>query len=135
VAVILTALDEHNERILRDLPDAEQYRFPSLLSRAELLGDEIPLRDSLDPRTRPAVSSNWAAQWDGTALPPGHRLRLAISTSDWPLAWPPPEPVRLSVFTKNTRLRLPVWPSREHDEVSLRPFDDPEGAPPIPVTQ
>jgi hypothetical protein len=26
-------------------------------------------------------------------------------------------------------------PGREHDEVSLRPFDEPEGAPPIPVTQ
>ena len=78
-----------------------------------------------------AVQLNGMAQ----ALPAGHRLRLAISTSYWPLAWPPPEPVRLSVFTGKTCLRLPVRPSREHEEVSLRPFDDPEGAPPIPVTQ
>jgi len=82
-------------------------------------------------RYQVTVQLNGMAQ----ALPPGHRLRLAISTSYWPLAWPPPEPVCLSVFTKDTYLRLPVRPGREHDEVSLRPFDDPEGAPPIPVTQ
>jgi predicted acyl esterase len=82
-------------------------------------------------RYQVTVQLNGMAQ----ALPPGHRLRLSISTSYWPLAWPPPEPVRLSVFTRDTYLRLPVRPGREHDEVSLRPFDEPEGAPPIPVTQ
>ncbi|HVE97440.1 MAG TPA: hypothetical protein VNA67_10700 [Pseudonocardiaceae bacterium] len=42
--VFVMGLDEHNERILRDLPDAEQYRFPSLLSLDELVGgEEIPL--------------------------------------------------------------------------------------------
>lgn len=46
--VMVLALDEHNERILRGLPDAEQYRFHSLLSRAELFGGEIPLCDVLD---------------------------------------------------------------------------------------
>jgi hypothetical protein len=46
--VFVLALDEHNERILRDLPDAEGYRFHSLLSKAELFGEEIPLCDLLD---------------------------------------------------------------------------------------
>lgn len=46
--VFVLALDEHNEQILRDLPDAEQYRFHSLLSRSELFGEEIPLCDLLD---------------------------------------------------------------------------------------
>jgi hypothetical protein len=69
------------------------------------------------------------------ALPPGHRLRVAISTSYWPLAWPPPEPVRLSVFAGSSTLRLPVRPPREAEDESLRPFDEPEGAEPIPMTQ
>src|SRR5262249_35970953 len=30
-------------------------------------------------------------------FPAGHRLRVAISTGYWPLAWPAPEPVTLSV--------------------------------------
>ena len=61
-------------------------------------------------RYQVAVQLNGMAQ----ALPRGHRLRLAMSTSYWPLAWPPPQPVRLSVFTQNTRLRLPVRPTRDH---------------------
>ncbi|WP_440995175.1 CocE/NonD family hydrolase [Arhodomonas sp. SL1] len=38
----------------------------------------------------------------------GHRLRLALSTSYWPLAWAPPEPVHLSVWAIRSRLLLPV---------------------------
>ncbi|MDQ3150608.1 MAG: CocE/NonD family hydrolase [Actinomycetota bacterium] len=82
-------------------------------------------------RYQVSVELNGMAQ----ALPPGHRLRVAISTSYWPLAWPPPEPVQLSVFTGSSRLLLPVRPVCESDEVSLRPFDEPEGAEPIPMTQ
>ncbi|MEX0426743.1 CocE/NonD family hydrolase [Nocardioides sp. DS6] len=69
------------------------------------------------------------------AFAPGHRIRVALSTSYWPLAWPPPEPVRLEVHTGATSILLPVRPVAESDEVSLRPFDEPEGCPPIPVTQ
>ena len=49
INVFVLGLDEHNERILRDLPGAEQYRFHSLLSVEALLrGEEISLRDLLD---------------------------------------------------------------------------------------
>jgi putative CocE/NonD family hydrolase len=41
-------------------------------------------------------------------MPQGHRLRLAISSSYWPLAWPSPEPVRLSVHTQNCRIYMPI---------------------------
>ncbi|WP_034272114.1 CocE/NonD family hydrolase [Haloechinothrix halophila] len=82
-------------------------------------------------RYQVSVQLNAMAQ----ALPPGHRLRVAISTSYWPLAWPPPEPVRLSVFGGTSRVLLPVRPVNESDEVSLHPFDEPEGAEPISVTQ
>ena len=68
------------------------------------------------------------------AFAPGHRIRVALSTSYWPLAWPPPEPVRLEVFTGTSGIDLPVRPVSESDEVSLRPFDDPEGCRPIRVT-
>ncbi len=33
----------------------------------------------------------------GYAVPAGHRLRLAVSPTYWPLAWPSPEPVTLTV--------------------------------------
>ncbi|WP_158895377.1 CocE/NonD family hydrolase [Amycolatopsis anabasis] len=70
----------------------------------------------------------------GQAFPAGHRIRLSLSTSYWPLAWPPPEPVRLSVFTGASSLTLPIRPVAESDEVTLRPFGEPEGAPPITTT-
>ncbi|MFP4479522.1 MAG: CocE/NonD family hydrolase [Desulfohalobiaceae bacterium] len=58
----------------------------------------------------------------------GHRLRVSISSSYWPLAWLPPEPVRLTLHTGASRLQLPVRPCKESDQ-SLRPFKEAEGAP------
>jgi hypothetical protein len=53
VNVFVLGLDEHNERILQDLPDAQLYRFHPLLSLGELLGgEEIPLQDLLDKAIR-----------------------------------------------------------------------------------
>ncbi|MGH3367961.1 MAG: CocE/NonD family hydrolase C-terminal non-catalytic domain-containing protein, partial [Nocardioidaceae bacterium] len=68
------------------------------------------------------------------AFAEGHRIRVSVSTSYWPLAWPPPEPVQLKVFTGTTSLGLPVRPVEESDEVTLRPFDEPEGTEPIGMT-
>jgi len=66
----------------------------------------------------------------GYAFPPGHRLRLAVSTGYWPLVWPAPEPVRLSAFAGT--LALPVRPPREAPEIV---FAEPEGAPALAVDQ
>ncbi len=37
----------------------------------------------------------------------GHRIRLALSSSYWPLAWPAPEPTRLALGLGGCRLTLP----------------------------
>ena len=66
----------------------------------------------------------------GAVFPAGHRLRIAISTSYWPLAWPPPEPVRLTVATGASTVTLPVRPPQDSD-AHLRPYHPPEGARPI----
>ncbi|MBI1779287.1 MAG: CocE/NonD family hydrolase [Proteobacteria bacterium] len=64
----------------------------------------------------------------GHAFLPGHRLRLAISTSYWPLLWPSPEPVTLTLFTgANAKLALPERPPRKEDS-RLPPFQPAEGA-------
>jgi len=49
----------------------------------------------------------------GHRLTPGHRLRLSLSTSYWPLAWPAPRPVTLSVWPADTALQLPVRQASE----------------------
>jgi len=74
-------------------------------------------------------------QMTGTAyaLPPGHRVRLALSTAYWPVIWPSPEPVRLSVFTGDSLLELPVRQPQAAD-AHVRPPPPPEAAPASPVT-
>jgi len=67
------------------------------------------------------------------AFPAGHRFRLSISTSYWPLAWPSPEPARLTLYGGGSYLTLPVRPHRPEDQ-SLRSLGEPEGLPAIPVT-
>ena len=42
-------------------------------------------------------------------LPAGHRLRLSVSPTYWPWAWPSPERATLSLFTSESVLSLPVW--------------------------
>jgi putative CocE/NonD family hydrolase len=69
------------------------------------------------------------------AFPPGHRLRVALSTSYWPLAWPPPKTVRLTVHPRTSSLVLPVRPTREPDELPTPAFPEAEGAPPLRSTQ
>lgn len=41
-------------------------------------------------------------------FPKRHRLRLAISSTYWPMVWPSPEPVTLTVDPDGSRLELPV---------------------------
>jgi uncharacterized protein len=62
----------------------------------------------------------------GHAFPAGHRLRVALSTSYWPLIWPAPAPFALTVH--GAWLELPVRPPRAED-ASAPPFARPEAAP------
>jgi hypothetical protein len=57
------------------------------------------------------------------AFPVGHRLRVAVSPTYWPWAWPSPEAVTLTV--QGGRLELPVRRPRAED-ADLRPFEEPE---------
>ena len=61
------------------------------------------------------------------AFPPKHKLRLAISTSYWPIAWPAPQPVTVSLFTGASFMDLPVRPPDPKDN-ALRSFESPEHA-------
>ncbi|WP_394216245.1 CocE/NonD family hydrolase [Brachybacterium vulturis] len=67
------------------------------------------------------------------SFPPGHQLRLSVSTSYWPVVWPPPEPVRMTIHPRSSVLVLPVRPRPAQD--TLPDFDEPEGAEPLQSTQ
>ncbi|MEV2216137.1 CocE/NonD family hydrolase [Streptomyces sp. NPDC050997] len=99
------------------------------LTRRDSTEDPEPLEPGR--RYRATVHLNGVAQ----AFPPGHRVRLSLSTSYWPLAWPPPKPALLSVHEGSSTLTLPVRPTDDPDEVPANPFEEPEGTPPLAVTR
>ena len=63
----------------------------------------------------------------------GRRIRLALSSAYWPVAFPPPEAATLTIRTGESRLLLPVRAPREED-ADLAPFAEPEGAEPLRQT-
>ncbi|HEY4615672.1 MAG TPA: CocE/NonD family hydrolase, partial [Citricoccus sp.] len=93
-------------------------------------GSENP--QPLEPgRTyRVTIPLNGVAQ----SFPAGHRLRLSVSTSYWPLVWPSPEAATVTLTTGSSQLLLPVRPPREEDD-QLRPFGEPETAEPLEITE
>jgi predicted acyl esterase len=66
----------------------------------------------------------------GSVFPAGHRIRIALSTSYWPLLWPGPETATLTIHSGNLDLplRLPRAPE------AVRPLPGPETAPPDKIT-
>jgi putative CocE/NonD family hydrolase len=69
----------------------------------------------------------------GQAFPAGHRIRLALSTAYWPIAWPPPEPVTLTLYAGASAFTLPVRPPDPAD-ATLPPLPPLETPPPLATT-
>lgn len=61
-------------------------------------------------------------------FPTDHRIRIAISTSYWPIVWPSPTPVCISLRANDCHLELPVRSPRASD-AELREFPAPDAAP------
>ncbi len=51
----------------------------------------------------------------GYVVPRGHRLRLSISTSYWPIAWPAPKTTTLTLNSEQSSLGLPLLRSENAD--------------------
>ncbi|MFP4514150.1 MAG: CocE/NonD family hydrolase, partial [Acidimicrobiales bacterium] len=112
-------------------PDDKATRITyGLLNLTHRDGHEEPTPLEPGMRYRAEIPLNHVAQ----QFPAGHRLRVALSTSYWPLAWPPPEPVRLTVATHASSFALPVRPRRDHLDATIS-FAAPEGAPAPAITQ
>jgi putative CocE/NonD family hydrolase len=66
----------------------------------------------------------------GYSVPAGHRLRLAVSPTYWPWAWPSPHPVLLSVYAGgSSSLDLPLWAGGPGAHEPPPHFFEPEEAP------
>jgi predicted acyl esterase len=105
-------------------PPGESLRVSyGVLNLAHRDGHETPAPLAVGERYRVRIKLNDA----GSVFPPGHRIRLAISTAYWPMIWPAPEPATLLV-SRGT-LELPVRPPRATDAL-LKPLPGSESAPP-----
>ncbi len=54
----------------------------------------------------------------------GNRIRVAVSTSYWPMVWTAPEAVKLTLFAGSSEIELPVRAPRAQD-AELRPLPAP----------
>ncbi len=64
-------------------------------------------------------------------FPRGHRIRIAVSTVYWPLAWTPPQPTRLRLWTGESRIIIPMRRAGRGEE---KEFGEPVGAPGPAIT-
>ena len=116
-------------RLSDTAPDDKATRVTyGLLNLTHRNGHETP--EPLVPGE--AVHIHLALNHVAYSFPAGHRLRLAISTSYWPLAWLPPESARLTLSTGQSRLHLPVRRPRAEDANVA--FAAPETGPGTAVT-
>jgi hypothetical protein len=129
VVTLELAVDQPNALIAVRLNDVSPSGASSrvsygLLNLTHRSGHEHPEPLKPGKRYRVRVQLNDVAH----AFPAGHTIRVAVSTSYWPMVWPSPEPVTLHVFPGASHLELPVRPPQPEDE-DLRPFAAPERAP------
>jgi len=111
-------------------PDDKATRLTyGLLNLNHHKGNECPEMLVPGKAMRVRIMLNHVAQ----RIRAGHRLRVSISTSYWPLAWAPPEPVRLAVHLGETALILPERPPSPDD--ARISFAEPEAAEAGRVTQ
>ena len=128
VAILEVAADQRVAFIaarLNDVaPDGTSARVTyGLLNLTHRDGHENPKPLEPGKRYLIAVTMNDIAH----AFPAGHKVRLAISTGYWPLVWPAPQPVTLSLFTGKSYIDLPKR-APDLSDSTLRPFEPPERA-------
>ncbi len=66
-------------------------------------------------------------------VPAGHRLRLSIATQAWPLIWPAPDPMTLSVELSATELVLPLFDG-DPERLAMPTFERPALPPALQLT-
>ena len=89
-------------------------------------GDGVPRQLQLEVATQPVApgeAMDIAVRLDDIAyqVPAGHRLRVAVSSTYWPLVWPSPRAVVLTLF--RGELDIPERPVGSGDEAH---FEEPE---------
>lgn len=105
-------------------PDESSLRVSfSVMNLTHRNGHATPEPLTADERVRVQLALNDVA----FRFPAGHRIRVAFSTTYWPMVWPAPE--RASIKLLGGRLVLPEWSGRQGGA-----FPEAQTAPPAPRT-
>jgi uncharacterized protein len=125
-AVLEVAVDRPNALVVVRLCDVFRDGTSALVTRGLLNLTHRESHEHAEP-LEPGQPYEVRVPLDVTAysLPAGHRLRVAVSPTYWPWAWPSPEPVRLTLFSG--RIELPERQPRPED-AELPEFGEPETA-------
>jgi hypothetical protein len=111
-------------------PDNKATRISyGLLNLTHRDSSESPQPLEPGKQYRVQISLNHIAQH----FPVGHHLRIAVSTSYWPLAWTAPESTQVKVIAGNSSVFLPVRTPKASD-AKLRSYGEAETAAPLQKT-
>jgi putative CocE/NonD family hydrolase len=97
-----------------NLSHRDSHEFPSPIVAGEFFDAQIPLNEIAQTITA------------------GHKIRISISTSYWPMIWPSPTPATISVETDSLRLEIPVLAAGA--EIPTCAFEAPVHAPAMPIS-
>ncbi len=101
-------------RLSERLPEGRISRVTyGLLNLTHHQSHEHPVELTPGERIRVRVQFNDVAHHFAA----GHQIRLQISTSYWPVAWPAPRPARITLYPEASRLVLPVRRPRVEDDL------------------
>ena len=131
-ARLLVSSDQTNALLAVRLCDVAPDGSSTLVTRGLL---NLTHRES-DEEPRPLVPGEptpvtIALNAIAHAFPPGHRLRLAVSPTYWPWAWPSPVTANVTLWLRDSSLELPVRPMPPAEPVIH--FDAPAWAPNVEV--
>ena len=93
-------------------PDGASTRVSyGILNLTHRDGHETARPLAIGERTRVRLQLNDC----GYAFPLGHRIRVAVSSAYWPITWPTPERVTLTLYAGEATVALPVRAPRVED--------------------
>ena len=135
IATLRVSADRPRAFVAARLCDVAPDGASTVITRGFLNLVPSPTTTSTRATSRSASRSTCAIAMKSVAyaVPAGHTVRLALSTSYWPWLWPSPEPVALTVHTGGaSTLELPVRTPHALDD-ALPPLGPPEIAPRLAV--
>jgi uncharacterized protein len=112
-AILHASVDAPVAHFFARLADVAPDGRVTLVSGGGLNGAHRHAADQPEPLAIDAVERlEIPMRFASWVFPAGHRVRLAVSNHLWPMMWPTPYPLTMSLHVRDSRLMLPIVPPR-----------------------